>query len=211
MDIECSGSKKEEAFTDIYYTCVFREILEGKEKCENFDWLKFRSMCLIFTLLDNIGDSVSLVDKEFNIVLCNQAFYDYYCKNNSGVAGKKCYYVEYGKDKPCFEEGEECSVMKVFQTGKNYLRLEYSKDKEGNQIVSEIKSYPIKDNQGNTLLVLFAEKDVTASKKLESELQEKVRELQEFYDIAIGRELRMIELREEVDKLKSQLEENKKL
>ncbi|MBT9175296.1 MAG: hypothetical protein DDT22_00971 [candidate division WS2 bacterium] len=165
MDIKCSSTDKEETCTEKYYICIFKEILEGKHKSEDFDFINFRDMCLTFSVLDNIGDRVSLVDKDFNIILCNQAFYDYYGKNNSGVVGKKCFHVEYGKDKPCFEEGEECSVMKVFQTGKNYLRLEHSKNKEGKQVVSEIISYPIKDNQGNTLMVLFAEKDITESKK----------------------------------------------
>ncbi len=60
------------------------------------------------------------------------------------------------------------------------------------------------------MLVLFAEKDVTESKRLERELEDKVQELQEFYDMAVGRELRMIELREEMDKLKLELGEYKK-
>ncbi len=210
MDINSSGTDKEETFTDIDHACIFKKILEGKYQSEDIDLFNIRNMCLTFGILDIIGDRVSLVDKDFNLVLYNQAYYDYYGKNNSGVFGKKCYFVEYGRDKPCFEDGLECPVTKVLQTGKNYLRLDYSTDKEGNQIVNEVKAYPINDNQGNAMLFLFAEKDVTTSKKLENELQEKVRELQEFYDIAIGRELRMMELKEEVDKLKSELSEYKK-
>ncbi|MBT9129846.1 MAG: hypothetical protein DDT40_00948 [candidate division WS2 bacterium] len=210
MDIKGSGTDKDEDLTDNYYACSFKKIYEGKQKSEDFDWLSFRNMCLTFMVLDDIGDRVSLIDKDFNIVLCNQTYYDYYRKNNSGVVGKKCYFVEYGRDKPCFEDDLECSVRRVLQTGKNNLRLEYSTDKEGNQIVNEVKTYPIKDNQGNTLLVLFAEKDVTESKRLERELEDKVQELQEFYDMAVGRELRMIELREEMDKLKLELGEYKK-
>jgi DNA-binding NtrC family response regulator len=40
----------------------------------------------------------------------------------------------------------------------------------------------------------------------EKELQKKIKELEEFYDIAVGRELRMVELKKEIDSLKKNLE-----
>ncbi|TFG36394.1 MAG: hypothetical protein E4H45_01210 [Nitrospirales bacterium] len=45
-----------------------------------------------------------------------------------------------------------------------------------------------------------------ALKKNEKELKKRVQELEEFYDIAIGRELRMIELKQEAEKLREELE-----
>ncbi|MEW6602187.1 MAG: response regulator [Nitrospirota bacterium] len=44
----------------------------------------------------------------------------------------------------------------------------------------------------------------------EKELRRRVKELEEFYDIAVGRELRMVELKKEIDSLKKELEEYKK-
>ena len=41
--------------------------------------------------------------------------------------------------------------------------------------------------------------------KREQELKKKVKELQEFYDVAVGRELRMKELKEEIKELKEEL------
>ncbi len=42
-------------------------------------------------------------------------------------------------------------------------------------------------------------------KKLEKALQKRVKELEEFYDMAVGRELRMKELKEEIERLKKKL------
>lgn len=42
--------------------------------------------------------------------------------------------------------------------------------------------------------------------KREQELKKKVKELEEFYDMAVGRELRMKELKEEIEELKKELE-----
>jgi PAS domain S-box-containing protein len=46
-------------------------------------------------------------------------------------------------------------------------------------------------------------------KKHEEELQKRVRELEEFYNMAVGRELRMIELKKEIERLKKDLEKKK--
>ncbi|MFZ3136293.1 MAG: hypothetical protein WA126_02750 [Thermodesulfovibrionales bacterium] len=44
----------------------------------------------------------------------------------------------------------------------------------------------------------------------EKELKKRVKELEEFYDMAIGRELRMKELKEEIERLKGELYTHKK-
>ena len=53
-------------------------------------------------------------------------------------------------------------------------------------------------------------RDITERKKMEEELKGKVEELEKFYDIAIDRELRMKELKEEIKRLKSELSQYKK-
>ena len=47
--------------------------------------------------------------------------------------------------------------------------------------------------------------DVTERFNLQEELQQKIKELQEFYDLAVERELKMIELKEEINSLKKRL------
>jgi len=44
----------------------------------------------------------------------------------------------------------------------------------------------------------------------EKELKKKVKELEEFYDMAVGRELRMKELKEEIEELREELKKYKK-
>jgi len=46
--------------------------------------------------------------------------------------------------------------------------------------------------------------------KREKELKKKVKELEEFYDMAVGRELRMKELKEEIEELREELKKYKK-
>jgi two-component system NtrC family sensor kinase len=47
-------------------------------------------------------------------------------------------------------------------------------------------------------------------KKHQKELKKRVKELEEFYEIAVGRELRMKDLKEEIEELREELEKYKK-
>ena len=46
-------------------------------------------------------------------------------------------------------------------------------------------------------------------KESEEELKQKVQDLEKFYDMAVGRELKMKELKKEINKLKVELQEQK--
>jgi PAS domain S-box-containing protein len=48
--------------------------------------------------------------------------------------------------------------------------------------------------------------DITGRKRIEGELKKRIKELEEFYNIAIGRELRMKELKDEIESIKEELE-----
>jgi PAS domain S-box-containing protein len=48
--------------------------------------------------------------------------------------------------------------------------------------------------------------DITERKRTEGELKKRIKELEEFYNVAIGRELRMKELKDEMESLKGELE-----
>lgn len=52
--------------------------------------------------------------------------------------------------------------------------------------------------------------DITERKCAEEELKKRVKELEEFYQMAIGRELKMIELKKEIERLKEELRRYKK-
>jgi len=56
-------------------------------------------------------------------------------------------------------------------------------------------------------LTLSVVRDISERKKTDEDIKKKMRELEEFYEIAVNRELRMKELKEEISILKAKLEE----
>jgi hypothetical protein len=57
--------------------------------------------------------------------------------------------------------------------------------------------------------IVVSIEDITVRKRTEEEVQKKVKELEKFYDMAVGRELRMVELKEEIKRLESELKRYK--
>jgi PAS domain S-box-containing protein len=57
------------------------------------------------------------------------------------------------------------------------------------------------DEDGEPMRITGTQRNITEQKQYENELQEKLKELEEFNQLAVGRELRMIELKEEVNEL----------
>jgi len=73
-----------------------------------------------------------------------------------------------------------------------------------------------KDTRGNVLGIFAAARDVTARKKAEEELAEQRRreldrlaELEKFQKLTVGRELKMVELKKEIEELRRENEELK--
>lgn len=60
---------------------------------------------------------------------------------------------------------------------------------------------PIKDESGRVKAGIMVFHDITGSKNLEHKLKEKIAELEKFNKIMVGRETRMIELKQEINEL----------
>lgn len=75
----------------------------------------------------------------------------------------------------------------------------YGKDKNILKIL--LKAYPTKDNNGKIVGLVGVHNDTTSSKKQEKELIDKNQELEQINQLAVGRELKMNELKKEVNEL----------
>jgi PAS domain S-box-containing protein len=83
------------------------------------------------------------------------------------------------------------------------------KSEEKKQIFVMISTVPIVLGGGfsGSLSVLS---DITHTKKLEKDLSEKIQKLEHFNRLMVGRELRMVELKEKIKKLEKELKEKKR-
>ena len=83
---------------------------------------------------------------------------------------------------------------------REFINLNIRKDGKG--VWLSTSGVPILDAKGNLLGYRGADTDITELKKANIELQKKVDELERFHNLVVGRELKMVELKEKIKELK---------
>lgn len=156
----------------------------------------------VSSILDGIGDGVVVIDREFKIISANQGYLNQCRQTAEEVLGRRCYEISHRIDKPCHLAGEACSVKEAFETGISRRIVHTHFDKAGRPIYIETISYPLKNSAGEIVSAIEVLTDVTERVALEKEVRQRMKELEDFYRIAIDRELKMKELKEEIASLK---------
>jgi PAS domain S-box-containing protein len=82
--------------------------------------------------------------------------------------------------------------------------------KDGEIVYANITVACTRDETGNVLDVLASFLDITERKHMEEDVRRNVEELERFNKLAIGREIRMIHLKEEINELLFRLNQDKK-
>lgn len=147
---------------------------------------------------DAIQDGIILLDQNQNILASNQAFLDFVGKTKQQIIGLRCYETVHGTQCPHIN----CP----------YVKLAVSKKRETTEmelkgIACQVMVDPIIDSENNLIGAVHIITDISQRKKAEKSVQDKIAELQRFFDVTIGRELKMIELKQEINELARQLGE----
>jgi PAS domain S-box-containing protein len=80
--------------------------------------------------------------------------------------------------------------------------------KDGHEIPVEILGKLLKDENGHVNMIHGVTRNISERKKTQAILQEKIDELEKINEVVVGREMKMIELKEENEKLRKLLDEN---
>jgi len=86
------------------------------------------------------------------------------------------------------------------------LELE-QKCKDGSTIWTEVTTSSLRDKSGRPIGILGITRNITERKQAEEDLKKKILELEDFHKLTIDRELKMLELKKEIDELKARLKE----
>ena len=149
---------------------------------------------------DSASELIILVDKELNISRCNKSFAEFTQRPIREIIGKKC------------SEFFPCDIMRDNET--QPASMAEIQTESGHWLY--LSSYSILDDKGKFLHTIIIATDITdlkiTQKRLlqsEKELKNRVKELEDFYDMAVGRELKMKELKSEIAKLNKRLSKEK--
>ena len=97
------------------------------------------------------------------------------------------------------------AMKEVLATGKPIRNLEVRLiRKDGRKILTEVSTGVIK-KEGKIIGLIAMVRDITERKRMEKEEKKRTAELEKFSKMAVGRELKMVELKKEIKKLKEKL------
>lgn len=129
-----------------------------------------RSELFIRNILESIDESLVVLDADYKVLSANRAFCEHAGLSLEEAKGRHCYELLHKRTSRCFEDGGDCSVKRVFETGEPSSSKHTHTD--GEKIIHvETKTYPMKDESGNITSVIQVIHDVTEKRKLEEQLR----------------------------------------
>jgi PAS domain S-box-containing protein len=164
-----------------------------KQESENA--LKTKEM--LNSIAKSAGIGICLINRDYTIEWYNDLFTEWMGPIDK-TKGRNCFEVYEGRNSVC----PDCQSKVTFETGKIC-------DKERNNITisgSENRTFlvtasPLRDSKGNIIQVVEISKDITDRKLAEQDLIKKSNELKIFNEFFVDRELKMVELKKEINEL----------
>jgi len=131
-------------------------------------------------MLQSIGDHMSMMDKDYNIVWANAIAKDIF---GDDIIGKKCYRVYHGKNEPC--DGGNCLTIKTFRDGKVHEHDTQVIDRNGKIIHFHCTAnVALKDKDGIPTAVIEISRDITERKQAVEALRVNEEKFRSFVDTA---------------------------
>ncbi len=94
-----------------------------------------------------------IIDSEYRIIAANKSYCRSYGVTEENIVGRCCYEVSHRSQVPCHQNGEDCPHRKVFETNEPFQVLHTHYDADDNPDHVRIKAYPLKNEDGSTVLM----------------------------------------------------------
>jgi PAS domain S-box-containing protein len=119
-------------------------------------------------IFDGITDGLIIVDRDFRVIAVNKAEAAFLGIRPQDIVGKPCYEVYCRGDHAC----ELCPAHETFATGKPALaaKLEHASGYHRKGV--DVYTFPVKNENGETIQAIQYIKDVTDRLKLQTQLRE---------------------------------------
>jgi PAS domain S-box-containing protein len=118
-------------------------------------------------VLNSITDPLVIYDRNFRIVMGNQALMSIYHREPEQLMGRHCYEVFHGRSAVC----EECHIQDVFRSGESQMREKVIRLPNGRLRHFEIHAYPVKDAGGDVIQAIEHGRDISERKNLEHRIK----------------------------------------
>ena len=155
----------------------------------------------LHNVFDSIQYGISVLDCDLNVIRTNAWMEKMYAAEMP-LVGKKCHKVYQHLGSPC----PWCPSIPAIETGTAHTEIVPYPAPEKPTGWIELSAFPLKDANDHVVGVIEHVKDITERVRAEEELVQRVAELKRFNRLAVGREMRMVELKRQINELSQELE-----
>jgi len=125
------------------------------------------------SVIDSISDSILVIDsKNFKILGVNQAALEQLSQQGEEVIGHFCYEVTHHTSTPCKAPNDVCPIFNLLERNSSVSVEHKHLDKNNEELFVEVSAHPIRNNQGEIILITHIARDITARKAMETKLVE---------------------------------------
>jgi PAS domain S-box-containing protein len=163
---------------------------------------KVRELELYKYIFSNSIDAIAIIDQEGTYIKQNPAHRELLGYSDEELEGKT----------PAIHLGEDVFLdvfRKLSEQGVCHKELR-SETKAGQSIYIDLLAFPIKNKKGEVICYVGIKRNISSQIKIEKELRVRIKELEDFYQMAVSREVKMKQLKEKISKLESELSQYKK-
>jgi len=178
---------------------IFQDVTERRKAQEEMRFLA--------SIIKTIPDAICSIDLNGNIISWNEGAEKMLGYKAEEILGRPLTITI--PNELAHKELDHCIRIlnaEGFFTGYESLRLA----KDGTIVPVEITAVALKDKEQNITNYTSIMRDISKRKTAQEEIKKRVKELEDFYDMAVGRELRMKELKETMEEMKEEIEKYKK-
>jgi histidine kinase len=112
-------------------------------------------------VLNTVSEGITVIDKDLRIQFQNKVITQVY---GSSMIGKHCFKAYRNRKEPC----EDCKILDVLKDGQHRRIIRDISLPNGDVLLVELNSAPIKDAEGNIIGAVEVARDVTEQKKAEA-------------------------------------------
>jgi len=178
--LQLINSKHKKEKTDLQNQLLSQEVKEKNiELEEQHQFLQ--------NVINGIDQSVMVIDKEYNVLLANEAAKQFNNNHKSILECSihpKCYEVSHHQDHPCNDEQHPCPLIDTFDQHKSVQRIHKHLSSSGEEEFVELTTTPLYNKDNEVYAVVELGHNITEHLKTQKMLEEQKSELdyQAHYD-----------------------------
>jgi PAS domain S-box-containing protein len=144
-----------------------------------------RSHTFLKTVLDNLSDSVMIIDaKDLKIVGVNASFLKEFGAQAEEVIGRTCHEITHHLLERCHPPDHTCPLVETGKAGTYRASEHVHYANDGTKHIVEITVSPIRDDSGSVVQFVHVSRDITEQRRAEEILQENEKRYRMLFESA---------------------------